>query len=58
MENYRGTVIYAVTDGTANMMNGIDLAFGKRNHICFDHLLSLIVAQAFEQVLEITDTIK
>lgn len=52
-------IMCVVTDGAANMIKAIDLAFGKRKHIiCFAHLLNLIVTKALEQVVELTGIIK
>lgn len=47
-----------VTDGAANMVKAIDVAFGKRKRIiCFAHLLNLIVTKALEHVTELSDII-
>lgn len=48
-----------VTDGAANMVKAIDIAFGKQRHIiCFAYILNLVVTKAIERSAELCQIIK
>jgi len=52
------SLIAVTTDGAANMIKAIDLAFDKKRQIiCFAHVLNLVAQQAISNVPELTSLI-
>lgn len=51
-------IVAVTTDGAANMVKAIDLAFNKKRHIlCFAHALNLVAQNVISNVPELTNLI-
>ncbi|CAK1602973.1 unnamed protein product [Parnassius mnemosyne] len=53
----KNKVSAVVTDNAANMVNAVDIAFGKKHILCFAHTLNLVVQNSMQQCTELRNLI-